>query len=263
MQCEKLQGKKQEIDRKIDILENQLKTFPKGKLICTEHGGYSKWYQSDGQTKNYIPKKNRRLAEQLAAKKYLTLLEKDLQQERNAIESFLKHQKSDFGQAEQLLAEPSEYQKLLSPFFKPISKELLDWQNSPFTQSKEHPEQLIIKASSGNIVRSKSEALIDMFLYKNKIPFRYECELYLGRQLVYPDFTIRHPKTGKLYYWEHFGMMDDNAYVKKTCKKLYDYSTHGIIPSVQLITTYETKNYPLTTEIVEEVIEHYFGEGFM
>ena len=53
MQCEKLQGKKQEIDRKIDILENQLKTFPKGKLICTEHGGYSKWYQSDGQTKSY------------------------------------------------------------------------------------------------------------------------------------------------------------------------------------------------------------------
>ena len=79
--------------------------------------------------------------------------------------------------AEQLLTEPSEYQKLLSPFFKPISEELLDWQNSPFTQSKEYPEQLKIEACSGNLVRSKSEALIDMFLFKNKIPFRYECEL--------------------------------------------------------------------------------------
>ncbi len=259
MQYERLRNDKQEIEKKIDMLEKQLKAFPEGKLICTEHDGYSKWYQSNGKTNSYIPKKNRHLAEQLAVKKYLLLLEKDLEQEKKAIESYLKYHKTDFGLAEQLLAEPSEYQKLLSPFFKPISQELLDWQNSPYNRSKKYPEQLTVKASSGNIVRSKSEALIDMFLYKNKIPFRYECELCLGRQLVYPDFTIRHPKTGKLYYWEHFGMMDDNAYVKKTCKKLYDYSTHGIIPSVQLITTYETKESPLTTEMVEKTIEHYFG----
>ena len=258
MRHDKLQRKKQELEKRINSLEKRLKTLPDGKLICAGNGGYCKWYRSDGKTNSYIPKKNRQLAEQLAVKKYLILLEEDLQQERKAIDSILKFQKSDFGQAEQLLTEPSEYQKLLSPFFKPISEELLDWQNSPFTQSKEYPEQLTIKACSGNLVRSKSEALIDMFLFKNKIPFRYECELYLGNQIVYPDFTIRHPKTGKVYYWEHFGMMDDKAYVKKTCKKIYSYSTHGIIPSVQLITTYETKENPLLIETVEEILEHYF-----
>ncbi len=112
------------------------------------------------------------------------------------------------------------------------------------------------------MVRSKSEALIHMYLFKNRIPFRYECELHLGNQIVYPDFTIRHPKTGKLYYWEHFGLMDDRNYAKKTCKKLYDYSTHGIIPMIQLITTYETKENPLTVETVEEVLAHYFDIMF-
>ena len=136
MRHNKLQRKKQELERKINSLEKRLKTLPDGKLICAGNGGYCKWYRSDGKTNSYIPKKNRQLAEQLAVKKYLILLEEDLQQERKAIDSILKFQKSDFGQAEQLLTEPSEYQKLLSPFFKPISRELLDWQNSPFTQSK-------------------------------------------------------------------------------------------------------------------------------
>ena len=136
MRHDKLQRKKQELEKRINSLEKRLKTLPDGKLICAGNGGYCKWYRSDGKTNSYIPKKNRQLAEQLAVKKYLILLEEDLQQERKAIDSILKFQKSDFGQAEQLLTEPSEYQKLLSPFFKPISRELLDWQNSPFNQSK-------------------------------------------------------------------------------------------------------------------------------
>lgn len=29
---------------------------------------------------------------------------------------------------------------------------------------------------------------------------------------IHPDFTVRHPITGKRIYWEHFGMMDDQEY---------------------------------------------------
>ncbi len=72
---EKLQREKQKLETRINVLEKQLKTYPEGKLICVKNGGYNKWYQSDGKTKKYIPKKNQRLAEQLAIKKYLTLLE--------------------------------------------------------------------------------------------------------------------------------------------------------------------------------------------
>ncbi|MFQ8777759.1 MAG: hypothetical protein ACLR78_10425 [Roseburia sp.] len=63
-------------------------------------------------------------------------------------------------------------------------------------------------------MRSKSEAMIAMLLHLNAIPYRYECALSLGGVTLFPDFTIRHPVTGVLYYWEHFGLMDDPAYAK-------------------------------------------------
>ena len=127
-----------------------------------------------------------------------------------------------------------------------------------YQKNQKYPEQLIHKSSSGNIVRSKSETIIDMLLYTNKIPFRYEALLQLGESSIFPDFTIRHPKTGDYYYWEHFGMMDNPAYFKKVTPKLDLYISHGIIPSIQLITTYETKEHPLSVDTISHLIEQYF-----
>lgn len=140
----------------------------------------------------------------------------------------------------------------------PISKELQLWQNEAYTKNPHHPEQLCIKTFSGNIVRSKSEAFIDMVLFQNHIPFRYECALQLGKLTLYPDFTIRHPTTGSIYYWEHFGLMDDTSYRKKTIHKLNTYIQNEIIPSINLITTYETQEHPLSPSTVESIIDSYF-----
>ena len=129
---------------------------------------------------------------------------------------------------------------------------------SSYEHNPNYPEQLLHKTSSGNLVRSKSETIIDMFLYTNQIPFRYECALHIGDTTVFPDFTIRHTQTGALYYWEHFGRMDDPSYYKNVFSKLQLYTSHGIIPSINLITTYETKENPLSSEVIEKIIEHYF-----
>ena len=97
-----------------------------------------------------------------------------------------------------------------------------------------------------------------MHLYTRKIPYRYECILHLGDSILYPDFTIMHPRTYKLYYWEHFGLMDNADYMQTAFSKLQLYGSHGIIPSIQLITTYETKDHPLSSEDIEKIIEYYF-----
>ena len=144
------------------------------------------------------------------------------------------------------------------PYFKPESQELTEWMNSPYDTNPKYPEQLIHKTASGRNVRSKSEAIIDAVLYTNRIPFRYECALNLADYIIYPDFTIRHPKTGQLYYWEHFGLMDNPAYAKNACSKLHLYVSHDIIPSVHLIATYETKNNPLDYKYVLNLIKHHF-----
>ena len=252
---EKMQAEKKRLEKRIAKLEQQLKEYPEGKLFVTRNGKRYKWYQTDGHTQVYIPKKERELAEKLAIKKYLSYQLDEMKQEKSAIEFYLRHHKNISNRAESMVAEMSGYQELLLPYFKPISEELNDWTKQSYNFNMKYPEQLIHKASNGKLVRSKSEVLIDMALYTNRIPFRYECELQMGDSIIYPDFTIRHPKTGEVYYWEHFGMMDDIFYIKNACAKMQLYATNGITPGIDLIMTFETHKKPLSLDKINGIIK--------
>jgi len=240
----------------ISTIQKQIASAPNGHLVCCHHGKYYKCYQSDGHDRHYIPKSNRFLAEQLALKTYRTQLLQEMIQEKKAIDAYLRLHKTE-SLSHQILHTPG-YADLLSGYFQPMSDELSEWMHSPYEQNENHPEHLIHKTPSGHTVRSKSEAMIDSLLYTNNIPFRYESILTLDTTSIYPDFTIRHPHTGKVYYWEHFGLMDDHTYAKHTASKLQLYISHGIIPSIDLITTYETQQCPLTTDTIQKIIDHYF-----
>lgn len=231
--------------------------MPPGKLICCNHNNHTKWYRSDGHHKFYIPKSERNFAEQLAKKKYLNVLLEDLENEKMSLEFYLRHH-NPTGKSLELLTKPSEYQKLLTPSFQPLEQELKEWMHADYEHNTYHEENLIFKSSSGNILRSKSEMMIDILLHIHNIPFRYESALYFDEHPIFPDFTIRHPKNGQYYYWEHFGLMDNPVYAKNACSKIFTYTSNGIIPGAQLITTYETQEYPLGTEAIEKIIEHYF-----
>lgn len=206
----------------------------------------------------YIPKQNYHLVEKLCVKKYLTSLLQDLSDEINAIDSYLSASKKKKNLSNQLLTKNSEYKKLLSPYFRPISEELAQWMYADYDKNKNYPNQLIHHTPSGNFVRSKSEAMIHMLLTSHNIPFRYECALILGQSKIYPDFTIRHPKTGVIFYWEHFGLLDKSSYRQNMLSKLDQYTSNGIYPSIHLITTYETQDHPLTSATVEKIIQQYF-----
>ena len=64
---------------------------------------------------------------------------------------------------------------------------------------------------------------------------------------------------GEYYYWEHFGMMDNPEYASPACRKIKTYCDNGIIPSINLIMTYETSACPIGMERIEQVAEYYFG----
>ena len=246
------------LDIQIHDLQEQIKELPNGELSCACNGKYYKWYQCVNHTNTYIPKSNTILAKQLALKKYLCSLLDDLSHEKRAIQFYLEHHATS-SKAERILLHP-EYKSLLTSEFQPVSQDLITWMNSPYERNSHHPEHLVHKSSSGNLLRSKSESIIDMLLYTHKIPFRYECALSLGETTIFPDFTIRHPKTGTTYYWEHFGLMDNPTYSQNAFAKLQLYATHGILPSIHLITTYETKEHPLSFDTAETIIKQYFLE---
>ena len=249
-----------QLENKINELNENINELPEGKLICAANGEGRgmKWYLSDGHRSVYLPKKERRFAEQLALKRYLMLQLENLQKEKKAIERYLKYHNSNPNQKEQEFLTNTGFRELLISQLNPISEQLNTWTREPYIKNERYVEGLIYTTPSGNKVRSKSEVLIDMYLYKSRIPFRYECLLQLGEIALYPDFTIRHPETGEIFYWEHLGRMDDLRYASQAYSKLQLYAANGIIPNINLIITCETKEHPISTEMIEKIIEFYF-----
>lgn len=251
-----------EIEKEISKIEKRLSAMPEGSLRCHKSGNTYKLYQHFRRSgehngyRKYISKKNTSLAQKLATKEYLLIRKNELLHEKKAIEAYLKiigkgRSGDDYWTQNETLA------KLMSSEFKPKSAELEEWQNAPFASTAINQEARIIKAPCGN-VRSKSELLIAMQLTRNKIPYRYECDLDIAGMTFHPDFTVRHPKTGEMFIWEHFGLMDNASYAAKAFSKMQSYNEQGLIPSINLIATYETAEAPLDIEYVNALIAHYF-----
>ena len=258
MYYQKMLAEQQKLSAKIQSIQNELEQLPEGSLITTRNGPYHKWYHLLDRSMVYIPKSRRSFAKQLARKKYLSLQLKNISNQKKAVDAYLKHRRPTFADADNFLITHEAFYNLLSDSYRPLSQELARWAAASYEKNTNHSEHLTHKTISGNLVRSKSEALIDTILHANKIPFRYECALILGDTKIFPDFTLRHPITGDIYYWEHFGMMDDPSYIKKAYSKLHLYTSNGIIPTIHLITTYETKDHPLTPDKIEKIIQEYF-----
>ena len=53
-------------------------------------------------------------------------------------------------------------------------------------------------------------------------------------------------------------MMDSTAYSQNAFNKLQIYAFYGILPTINLITTYETKEHPLNAQTVQQLVTHYF-----
>ena len=255
---DEIKREKEQILKELEKLEWMEKKFPQGELLCTKNNNRYKWLLKEQNGTSYLPKSKRQVAETLAMKKYYECKKKELTEHLSACEAFLKKMNSEESKSEQLLYHP-EYSKLLEKHFLPVNEQLKDWQSADYEKCKKYEENLKIEGTQGKMLRSKSEAIIDMMLYKNRIPFRYEEKLVLDGITIYPDFTIRHPVTGQYYYWEHFGMMDEEDYRNHAFNKMNLYCKNGIIPFVNLIMIFEAQNQPLRIKRVESIIYDYFA----
>ena len=157
---------------------------------------------------------------------------------------------------DKLLSPDSSYHDLL---LSAVFNDEVSWSTTDYQRSNNYPENLIHNTYAGIPVRSKSEVLIANTLFSKHIPFRYEACLQLGSHAVYPDFTIRHPVTKKIYYWEHLGMMGEEDYLDNALTKIRRYCRNNIYPDGNLILTYESLQTPLDSELVLHIIEHYFS----
>ena len=129
---------------------------------------------------------------------------------------------------------------------------VIDWYLGDFRQYTEHLEYRQFRIKLGYNVRSKSEVIAANRLHEEGILFHYE-EILVAGDDEFPDFFMMITVTEK-YAWEHFGAMDNEKYHSRQRVKIMDYLDHQWFPGINMITTYETKQHPLTEEQVDHQI---------
>jgi exodeoxyribonuclease V alpha subunit len=129
--------------------------------------------------------------------------------------------------------------------------------NSSLFQSPIADGERIIEPEKGRRVRSKVEYIIYKALMAarsdGRLNFTYEKELHLesappGLRVIHPDFTIE--VSGRIYYWEHLGMLDLFDYNSKWTERRHAYDAEGL--GDRLVTTDDLNG--LTDERVNQVL---------
>lgn len=88
-----------------------------------------------------------------------------------------------------------------------------------------YEEYKVIATLEDYFVRSKSEALIANALHASGLDFSYEKPLFAPDGTMYlPDFTVTFQ--GNDYYWEHWGLLDQQRYAEHTAVKKRWYEKH-------------------------------------
>ncbi len=254
-----LKEEENELARMISKAEKEILKAPEGSVQIRKHkNGYQFFLRRSKEEKNgiYIPKADKKKAEQLVQKRYLQKLLAIAGKQKQAISDFL--QIYDPAALAKVYCKEGELrQKMLQPFMLPDPEYAEKWMEVQYEAKPFHDDMPAQFTKKGEKVRSKSEAMIANELAARKIPYRYECPLHLGSRTIYPDFTILRMKDRKIIYWEHLGLMDDSEYRNHAFQRIRDYEHNGIFPGDRMILTVETARMPLNTRDISRMIDRY------
>ncbi len=221
---QQMQQLDQIIEKSYLILENA----PEGALRISRSNNSTQYYWKNSNTNNfgkYIKRSEEGLARALANKEYASRIlplaiknKEELLKYRGLLEC------ESIKQVYESL--PVGEKKLIQPFIVEDDAYALEWRNQKLNQYQPMPYKIEtgITTERGELVRSKSEKIIADKLAMMGIPYIYEAQLHLkSHGIIYPDFTVLNKRTRQEYYWEHFGMMDNQEYSEKAIKKIEAY----------------------------------------
>jgi energy-coupling factor transporter ATP-binding protein EcfA2 len=139
------------------------------------------------------------------------------------------------------------------PDIKQIDKKFYD---SRYINVSERGERMI----------SKNEVIIANCLnkYKDQISYAYEDKLKLKEsgRTIKPDFTVENLDTGRIFYWEHLGMLTKQEYRENWEKKLNGYLADGFVKHTDtdlsddkvLILTEENPNGGIDSQYIDQLV---------
>jgi len=255
---ERLNGLKQDYIKAFGQLEKKKDSHPGKHLRCCKHRNsyqYYIWEPSKSDKARFCNIKSPTI-QALAQRDYENDLKKDLLRRINDLDKILKIIDKN-GLANTYESKSEGLQRYIHPAFLSTKKFAEIWSQEAYDRKEINSEIQCHITENGEYVRSKSEVFIANTLKRLGIPYRYECPLEVNGIIIHPDFTLINPKTGKIYYWEHLGMMDDRQYVSDALKRIQNYEAAGIAIGKDLILTGETIMNPLNAKRIEMAIKLY------
>lgn len=241
--------------------ERDATKLPTGRLRSSQGQRHRRFYRMNAKndTKGeYIPARNTELIKGLAQSDYNRRFIRVAKREIVILERTIKLLSA--GGVEAVFDELPEYRKdIVTPYYPSDQLYAAAWQAERFRTNIYRAEERKYKTRRGDMVRSKSEAIIADILHELKIPYHYEKALRLSTgEFRYPDFTLLKVSERKEYYMEHFGLFDDVGYRNASLRKLNEYGANGICTGKNLILTFETTDNPLDIEGIRQMLSNIF-----
>ena len=240
--------------------ERDLKKAPEGHLRISKEKTRVQYYlYRGGEAGNgrYLSKNKKKQIQHLAQKEYDQKVLRAIEKEQHILRSCLNRYPEEV--AEEIYEIMTDLkQDLIIPVWETDEMFVNRWNSEEYEGKAFSDDNPNLYSEKGEKVRSKTEVMIADRLYKEGVPYHYECPIYLdGMGTVYPDFTILNVRLRKKLFWEHFGMMDNPEYSVKAIRKLIIYQENGIFPGENLILTWETQMMPLDPRHIKKLIQHY------
>lgn len=243
----------------ISIKEESLKDAPAGNLQICSTDGKPRFFlaMNGGIRRRYLSEKDKPLICELAQKNYDEKVLAAAREEVKLLTPLINIYQSGIAEDIYNLLRP-ERQQLVKPILMPEDAFVKKWLEQPYEKlgfDIGAPEFYTDKRLR---VRSKTEIGIANKYDTIGIPMLYEKPIFLkGWGRVWPDFTLLNVRLRKEYAHEHLGMMDDPEYAKNSVAKIHAYERNGYFPGKNLILTFETKDNPFDTRIIEDIAKQY------
>ena len=245
------------ITKTAESIKKKLKKLPEGRIAVKHRNNNTRFYLVDkGTAAKYLNKSDAKLIEDLIQKNYLEEVLSTAEQEAVALRKVLEHYPAVV--AEEIYSTlSSERQAIAKPIVLSDEEYANKWLAQPYKRKSSNKDYTFVTLK-GDHVRSKSELVIADRLWANGIPYKYECPLLVGNEIIHPDFSILRMSDRKIVYLEHCGKMDDPNYTEDMVKRVNLYSQEKIFQGDRLFFSFESSTTPLNTDVLDDMIRTNF-----
>lgn len=274
----RLKNELSQAKERLKAAKQEYRKLPSGRLECHRRKSRSgeavnySWYIVKNKKRNTLPKKEQRLAEQLAYKRKLQKEIGELENRIMAINTYMGITKGTGSKQltsaanktvkknmhRRLTIQNDEVERLAKCYHDSLYGDWAKWAAQDYNDKDFHKNEYTVQSITGRWVRSRIEAIIEGVLHNHGLYYRYEPPYKLDGIWLHPDFEIMNPKTGETVLWEHLGLMSDPGYVEDNIRKFAAYTRSGYYPNKNLILTSESDDKYIDVQLIEAIVEYFF-----